>query len=114
MEVTPPRRSPRARRRSAGHPTRVWPTASGTNRLLVHGGYSPIEALRAATVVPARAMKVADRTASIAAGKAADLVIVDGDPLVSISDVRRTVMTFRSGVLYPSKELYETVGVAPW
>jgi len=82
--------------------------------LLVHGGYSPIEALRAATVVPARVMKVADRTASIAAGKAADLVIVDGDPLVSISDVRRTVMTFRSGVLYPSKELYETVGVAPW
>ena len=82
--------------------------------LLVHGGYSPIEALRAATVVPARVMKVADRTASIAAGKAADLVIVNGDPLVSISDVRRTVMTFRSGVLYPSKELYETVGVAPW
>ena len=82
--------------------------------LLVHGGFSPIEALRAATVVPARVMKVADGTASIAAGKAADLVVVDGDPLASISDVRRTVMTLRSGVLYPSKELYETVGVAPW
>jgi imidazolonepropionase-like amidohydrolase len=82
--------------------------------LLVQGGFSSIEALRAATLVPARVMKAAHRSGSIAAGKAADLVVVDGDPLASISDVRRTVMTFRSGVLYPAKELYETVGVAPW
>jgi hypothetical protein len=82
--------------------------------LLVQGGFSSIEALRAATTVPARVMKATDRSGSIAAGKTADLVVVDGDPLASISDVRRTVMTFRSGVLYPAKELYETVGVAPW
>jgi imidazolonepropionase-like amidohydrolase len=47
----------------------------------------------------------------VSAGKAADLVVIDGDPLARISDVRKTVMTFRSGVMYPSKELYATVGV---
>ena len=41
------------------------------------------------------------------------LVVIDGDPLASISDIRKTVMTFRSGVMYPSKELYATVGVSP-
>jgi hypothetical protein len=82
--------------------------------LLVEAGFTPAEALRAATVVPAQAMKELDRTATIAPGKDADLVVVDGDPLARISDVQRTVMTFRSGVMYPAKELYETVGVAPW
>ena len=82
--------------------------------LFVEGGLSPIEALRAATTVPAAAMKAEDRSGSIAPGKLADLVVVDGDPLARISDVGKTVMTFRSGVLYPSKELYQTVGVAPW
>jgi hypothetical protein len=81
--------------------------------LFVHGGLTPIEALRAATTLPARVMK-AERSGSVAQGKIADLVVVDGDPLASISDVRKTVMTFRGGVMYPAKELYETVGVAPW
>jgi hypothetical protein len=82
--------------------------------LLVHGGLTPLEALRAATVVPASVMKVADKTGSIAPGKAADLVVIDGDPLAAISDIHKTVLTFRGGILYPAKELYETVGVAPW
>jgi len=81
--------------------------------LFVQGGLTPIEALRAATTVPAAVMHAAEKTGTIAAGKAADLVVIDGDPLARISDVRRTVMTFRSGVMYPSKELYATVGVSP-
>ena len=82
--------------------------------LFVQGGLTPIEALRAATSVPARVMKASDKSGSIAQGKLADLVVIDGDPLASISDVRKTVMTFRAGVLYPAKELYESVGVSPW
>jgi imidazolonepropionase-like amidohydrolase len=81
--------------------------------LLVHGGLAPLEALRAATIVPARVMKVAEKTGSIAPGKIADLVVIDGDPLADISAVRRTVMTFRSGVGFPAKDVYESVGVAP-
>ncbi|MFN2548325.1 MAG: amidohydrolase family protein [Myxococcales bacterium] len=80
--------------------------------LFVEGGLSPIDALRAATTVPARVMNATD-TGSISQGKIADLAVVDGDPLARISDVRKTVMTFRSGTMYPAKELYETVGVTP-
>ena len=82
--------------------------------LFVKGGLAPIDAIRDATIVPARAMKVDVKTGSIAKGKVADLFVVDGDPLANISDIAKTVMTFESGVRYPSKELYETVGVAPW
>ncbi|HEX4384077.1 MAG TPA: amidohydrolase family protein, partial [Myxococcales bacterium] len=82
--------------------------------LFVKGGLSPIDAIRDATIVPARAMKVDVKTGSIAKGKVADLLVVDGDPLANISDISKSVMTFEAGVRYPSKELYETVGVAPW
>ena len=81
--------------------------------LFVQGGLTPIEALRAATTVPASVMKASATSGTVGPGKIADLVVVDGDPLANISDVRKTVMTFRSGVMYPSKELYATVGVSP-
>jgi Amidohydrolase family len=79
--------------------------------LFVKAGLTPAEAIRDATLVPARVMKADSRTGSIAAGKRADLFVVDGDPLADIRDIRKTVMTFEAGVRYPSKELYETVGV---
>ena len=54
-------------------------------RLLVAAGLTPIEALRAATSVPARRFGLADR-GKIAPGKTADMLLVDGDPLTEISD----------------------------
>jgi hypothetical protein len=81
--------------------------------LFVQAGLSPAEAIRDATLVPAKVMKADALTGSIVAGKRADLFVVDGDPLADIRDIRKTVMTFEAGVRYPSKELYETVGVSP-
>jgi imidazolonepropionase-like amidohydrolase len=81
--------------------------------IFVQGGLSPADALRAATIVPAHAMKADKRSGSIAAGKIADLVVVDGDPLARITDLRRTVTTYRSGVAFPSHELFRSVGIAP-
>src|SRR6185503_1122351 len=72
--------------------------------LFVQGGLTPIEAIRAATTAPASVMKASATSAGVSGGKIADLVVVDGDPLANISDIRKTVMTFRSGVMYPSKE----------
>lgn len=40
--------------------------------------------------------------------------MVDGDPLANIADVPKVVSTVRSGILYPSRELFETVGVRYW
>ncbi len=56
----------------------------------VRGGLTPAQAIRTATAVPAEAMGLGADLGTIEAGKLADLVIVDGDPLTSITDLRRT------------------------
>lgn len=54
-------------------------------QLLVEAGFTPIEALRAATSVPARCFSLTDR-GHIVVGARADLLLVDGDPTTNISD----------------------------
>ena len=54
-------------------------------QLLVEAGFTPIEALRAATSVPARRFSLTDR-GRIVTGARADLLLVDGDPTTNISD----------------------------
>jgi imidazolonepropionase-like amidohydrolase len=80
--------------------------------IFVQGGLSTADALRAATLVPARVMNADKRSGSIAAGKVADLVVVDGDPLARITDLRRTVTTYRAGVAFSSADLFRSIGVA--
>jgi hypothetical protein len=82
--------------------------------LFVRAGVSAADALRDATIVAAQAMKLEGKAGTVAVGKTADLVVIDGDPLVNIADVRRVASTVRSGVVYPAKELFETVGVRYW
>jgi imidazolonepropionase-like amidohydrolase len=60
-----------------------------------------------------RSEPLLERSGSIAPGKLADLVVVDGDPLARITDLRRTVTTYRGGVAFASQELYRSVGIAP-
>ena len=56
--------------------------------LLVEAGLSPAEALRAATLHAAALLGDAD-AGTIAAGKRADLVLLDGDPLADIANTRK-------------------------
>jgi imidazolonepropionase-like amidohydrolase len=81
--------------------------------LFVRAGVTPAAALRMATLEPARVMHQEARSGSIAAGKNADLVVVDGDPLVNIADVGKVVSTMRGGVVFASPPLYEALGVRP-
>jgi len=69
----------------------VYPGASLHDELewLLKAGLSPLDALRAATIRPAEYLGLADRLGSIAVGKFADLVLLDGDPLVDIANTRR-------------------------
>jgi imidazolonepropionase-like amidohydrolase len=50
---------------------------------------------------------------SIAPGKLADVVLVDGDPTKNISDIRKTSLVVKDGVIYKPAELYSELGVTP-
>jgi imidazolonepropionase-like amidohydrolase len=68
--------------------------------LLVRVGFTPMEALCAATSVAARALRREDRIGSIEAGKAADLLLFDGDPLTDIArlqDPARIALVIKGG-----------------
>ncbi|MCI0432882.1 MAG: amidohydrolase family protein [Gemmatimonadetes bacterium] len=69
----------------------------------VEYGLSPVEALRAATSVAADALG-AD-LGVVAAGRLADLVVVDGDPLQDIRDARKVRIVIRGGIVHTVEEL---------
>ncbi len=50
---------------------------------------------------------------SIAPGKKADLVLVDGDPSARISDVRRVVTVVKDGVVYDPEAIFRALGIRP-
>jgi imidazolonepropionase-like amidohydrolase len=68
--------------------------------LLVQSGLSPLAALRAATYEPARYLDALDSLGTIAPGKLADLVLLDGDPLTDIHNTRRIVAVLTRGRVY--------------
>jgi imidazolonepropionase-like amidohydrolase len=73
-------------------------------------GMTPAEALAAATIVPARMLGVDKATGSIAVGKAADLVLVEGDPEKRIGDLRQTRWVMQEGKLMNADELRKAAG----
>lgn len=79
--------------------------------LYVEAGLSATDALRTATLVPAKVMKRDGEIGSISPGKLADLVIVEGDPTRNISDIRRTALVVKNGNLYDPKALHAAIGV---
>jgi imidazolonepropionase-like amidohydrolase len=66
-------------------------------RLLVTAGFTPTEALRAATAVPARRFALGDR-GRIAPGRRADLLLVAGDPTTTIGDTLSVQAVWRQGI----------------
>ena len=66
--------------------------------LMVVAGMTNVEALQAATSVAARAIGLGDLVGSIEPAKEADLLVVNGDPLVSIADLNRVVAVIKGGV----------------
>jgi imidazolonepropionase-like amidohydrolase len=77
--------------------------------LLVEAGFTPVEAIRIATLNGATYLGLADRIGTIAAGKNADLFIVRGNPAANISDVEKVIVVFKDGVGYDSAKLLQSV-----
>lgn len=96
------------------------PIAAGTDGFgieIVHeleiyqeAGFTPAEALAAATIVPARLVGAEKTTGSVAVGKTADLVLVEGDPEKRIGDLRQTRIVMLGGKLMDADALRKAAG----
>jgi hypothetical protein len=81
--------------------------------LFVRAGVPAAATLKMATIGAAQWLGQGKRLGSIAKGKAADLVVIDGDPLKQIDDIGKVVSTMKAGVVYPSAPLYRAFGIQP-
>jgi len=83
--------------------------------LLVEAGFTPVQAIRIATLNGARFMDVDKEIGSIDVGKAADLVLVRGNPAERIKDIENVTLVFKDGVGYDPAKLVKaaegTVGL---
>ena len=77
----------------------------------VRAGLSPIKVLQMATIISARVMKDDKDYGSIAPGKIADIVIINGKPHERISDVRNVEYVMRAGRTYTPAELRGVLGM---
>lgn len=77
--------------------------------LLIETGFTPVEAIQIMTANGARILGVLDERGTIEVGKAADLVIVDGDPIAQPAEIRNVVIVFKDGLGYDSAALIESV-----
>jgi imidazolonepropionase-like amidohydrolase len=83
--------------------------------LLVEAGFTPLEAIRIATSNGAQYMNASDRIGTIAPRLQADLIIINGDPSTTISDIEKVETVFKDGIGYDSAKLIESVrGSVGW
>src|SRR3546814_12762918 len=79
--------------------------------LLVEAGFTPVQAIQIATLNGARFMGVDQEIGSIDVGKAADLVLVKGNPAKHIKDIENVTLVFKDGVGYaPAKLVKDAEG----
>lgn len=81
--------------------------------LYVQAGFTPMDALRAATSVPAKAMGREKDLGTIEAGKMADLLVLDANPLEKISNIRTVRFVMKGGALFDSAALWKAAGFVP-
>jgi hypothetical protein len=77
--------------------------------LLVEAGFTPVEAIHIASANGAQFLGESDSIGTLAPGKAADLVLIHGDPAKNIADIEKVETVFKNGVGYDSAKLIESV-----
>jgi imidazolonepropionase-like amidohydrolase len=77
--------------------------------LLVEGGFTPVEAIQIATSNGAKLLGLDDQIGSIAAGKQADLLVIDGNPVNHIADIEKVELVFKDGAGYDPAKLLDSV-----
>ncbi len=74
--------------------------------LYVQSGLTPADAIQTATIIPARVLNLDKTSGSVEEGKSADLIIVDGDPLKNIRDIRNVTTVIKAGHIYDPHQLH--------
>lgn len=69
--------------------------------LVAHAGFTPIEAIRAATQISATAIGQSSQRGTISPGKRADLVVLAADPAHDIRNTGKIVLVVKNGHIYP-------------
>ncbi|HEY0378512.1 MAG TPA: amidohydrolase family protein [Pyrinomonadaceae bacterium] len=77
--------------------------------LLVEAGFTPLEAIKIASLNGAKFLGEDARIGSVAAGKQADLMVVKGNPAANIGDLEKVEIVFKDGVGYDSEKLIQSV-----
>jgi hypothetical protein len=95
--------------------TDVWPGFGLHHEmeLFVRAGIGASDVLSLATLGAARIMGMDDQSGSVEPGKLADLILVDGDPIADISDIRRVVTVVSDGRVYDPAAIYGALGIRP-
>src|SRR5580700_514691 len=81
--------------------------------LYVQAGFTPLEAIQAATIVPARAMGLDKESGTIENAKRGELILVNGNPLDDIHNIRNVEYVITGGTMYHTAELWQSVGFKP-
>jgi imidazolonepropionase-like amidohydrolase len=81
--------------------------------LYVQAGIPAAEVLRMATLTPALVMGVDKDRGVIAAGKLADMVLIDGDPTQNIRDINNVTTVIKGGKIYDPAAIEKALGIAP-
>jgi imidazolonepropionase-like amidohydrolase len=81
--------------------------------LYVEAGFTPLEALQAATIVAARALGVENESGTLEAGKRGDVLLLNADPLADIHNTRAVWRTVAAGAVYDPAPLWQSVGFLP-
>lgn len=81
--------------------------------IYVEAGFTPLQALQAATIQAARALGVAEESGSLARGKRGDVLLLDADPLADIHNTRKVWRTIAAGAVYDPAPLWRSVQFIP-
>ncbi len=82
--------------------------------LYVDAGIPPADVLNMASIDSAKLMGVAHETGSIAKGKTADLVLVDGNPLKDIRSLQKAALVIKGEQVFKPEDIYNAIGVKPF
>jgi len=70
---------------------------------MIKAGMSEMDAIKAATVIAAEHIRMDDQIGTLEAGKYADLIAVDGNPLEDISELLEVDFVMKGGTVYKNK-----------